>query len=120
MPAILTGPMNKTQEYGEDLMATFTCTAFGGNDAEIVFVWYPQFVFFSTVESLNADGSITSTASSIIPFIHFMGNRTGLYSCCVYFHGSSIDQNCDTATISIGKISVFDFQKFFFVLCVLF
>ena len=102
--------MNITQEYGEDLTATFTCTAFGGNDAEIVFVWNPQFVFFSTVESFNADGSITSTANTIIPFIHFMGNRTGLYSCCVYFYGSSIDQNCDTATITIGKI---DFETLF-------
>ena len=105
--------MNVTLEYSDDLIAIFTCTAFGGLDTEIVFTWSAedlQDYSLSTVEILNADNSTTSTAT-----FHSTQNRESLFSCCVsydyysyyhyyyyYYHYSS-EINCETATANIGK-----------------
>ena len=98
--------MNITLEYSgdDDLMATFNCTAFGGHDAEIIFVWStedPHFSISTYFETSNADYSITSTATTAIDSTR---NRRSLYSCCVHFYyGHGFVKNCETATINIGK-----------------
>ena len=99
--------MNVTLEYSDELTATFTCTAFGGSGAEIVFLWYivnphlgmQQTGFNSTVETLNADNSITSVATTNTFSVE---DTMNLFLCCVHFNGCN-DEHCETATVSIGK-----------------
>ena len=102
VPAILSGPMDLTLEYSDDLMATFYCTAFGGIGAEIEFSWSTtnsRTGFSSFVETLNADNSTTSTATTNILSLQ---DREGEYECAVYYNGS-IYENVETAILSIGK-----------------
>ena len=100
--------MNTTLEYSDSLIASFTCTAFGGNDSEIVFLWLmidvfsdePQNNFNSTVETLNADNSITSTATTSTLSVKSVANISEIL-CCVHYNGSN-DEHCEAATLSIG------------------
>ena len=102
--------MDLTLEYRDGLTATFTCTAFGGSGAEIEFLWKTitppfgtqQTGFNFTVETLNANGSITSIATTDILSVEDMAN---FFLCCVRFNGNNAE-NCETATISIGKRSI--------------
>ena len=101
--------MNTTLEYSDELIASFTCTAFGGNDSEIVFLWLttdlysdaPENNINSTVQTLNADNSITSTATTSSLSVGRVANTSEIL-CCVHYNGSN-DENCEAATLSIGK-----------------
>ena len=94
--------MNITLEYSDGLIAAFTCTAFGGSGAEIEFIWStegPPNFLISSAETLNADNSTTSIGT----IFRFINHEGGLYTCCVNYHDSDSDGNCETATINIGK-----------------
>ena len=62
--------MNMTLEYSDDdLTATFTCTAFGGDGAMLVFTWSATdstagLDIYSQSETLNPDYSTTSTITT--------------------------------------------------------
>jgi hypothetical protein len=99
VPAILSGPMNLTLEYSDDLMATFYCTAFGGIGAEIEFSWSTtnsRTGFSSFVETLNADNSTSTATTNILS----LQDREGEYECAVYYNGS-VYENDETAILSI-------------------
>ena len=103
VPAILSGPVNMTLEYSDDLTATLTCTAFGGNDAVLDFAWYyansaAEVNVTSERETLNPDNSTTSTIIITLT----LDDRESEYTCYVEYAGSS-DGNQETATLSIGK-----------------
>ena len=109
VPAILSGPMNTTLEYSDNLTASFTCTVFGGSGTDIVFLWYitnlydgePQNDFNSIVETLNADNSITSTVITSTLSVGSVANIFEVF-CCVHYNGSN-DVDCEEATMNIGK-----------------
>ena len=103
VPVILSGPMNVILEYSDNVMATFTCTAFGGSGSEIEFYWstvYTHTTFISIDETLNADNSTTSTATTTIISLQ---DREGLYRCSVYYSGHFLVFNTEIAILSIGK-----------------
>ena len=105
VPAILTGPMNVTLEYSDDLTATFNCTAFGGDGAMLVFTWSATdslagLNISSQMETLNPDNSTTSTitTNTLTP-----DDRDSMYTCVVVYNGS-LDESMETATLDIGEI----------------
>ena len=103
VPAILSGPMDLYLKYSENLMATFTCTAFGGSGIEIEFSWSAtksSIGFSSLVETLNDDDSITSTVTTNVFSPEDSG---GEYRCAVNFNGSNTYESSETATLGIGK-----------------
>ena len=102
--------MNVTLEYSNELMATFTCTAFGGYYSEIEFVWSAEDVQNYSISTFEYVNSVDYSTTSIVTMtIHSTNNRRSQYSCCVYYkydyyyYQSSFDENCETATINIGK-----------------
>ena len=104
VPAILTGPMDIILEYSDDLTATFTCTAFGGDGAMLVFTWSDTnstagFNTSSQSETLNPNSSTTST---ITTNTLTLADRDSEYTCTVIYNSSSIG-NEETANITIGK-----------------
>ena len=104
VPAIVSGPMDMTIEYSDDLTATFTCTAFGGNDAVLVFTWSAAgspagLNMTSERETLNPDNSATST---ITTNTLSLADRGSQYTCDVEYDGSS-EGNDAEATLNIGK-----------------
>ena len=92
-----------TLEYSDDLTATFTCTAFGGNNSVLVLSWT-----HSAGASLNTDTESTtvnpdnSTTSTITTDTLTVEDRGSEYTCDVTYDGSS-SANEATATLSIGK-----------------
>ena len=105
VPAILTGPMDVTLEYSDDdLTATFTCTAFGGDGAMLDFTWFavdsPAGLDTSSQrETLNPDNSTTSTITTNILTVDDSGSE---YTCDVrYQSGSEVSDAM--ATLNIGK-----------------
>ena len=104
VPAIVSGPMDMTIEYSDDLTATFTCTAFGGNDTVLVFTWSQAgspagLNMTSERETLNPDNSTTST---ITTNTLSLADRGSQYVCDVEYDGSS-EGNDAEATLNIGK-----------------
>ena len=108
VPAILSGPMNMTLEYSYILTASFTCTAFGGSEAEIAFLWdivdlYSDVDINSIVETLNSDNSTTSTVTTNILVENIVIFKA---VCCVAFNISiPFGDHCASAFIQIGKRS---------------
>ena len=90
-------------EYRDDLTATFTCTAFGGDDAELVFTWTPpsEFATSSQNQILNTDNT-TSSAITTLP-LSLMLDRGKSFTCDVAYDGTTNEDEA-TATINIGKI----------------
>ena len=96
--------MDITLEYSDDLTATFTCTAFGGDGAMLVFTWSTDspagLNTSSQRETLNPDNSVTSTITNTLT----LTDRDSEYTCTVIYDGSSFG-NEETATIIIGAKS---------------
>ena len=96
-------------------MATFTCTAYGGYYTEIEFVWSAEDLQNYSISTFEYVNSVDYSTTSIVTMtIHSANNRRSQYSCCVhynhyydyyyyYYYQSSFDENCETATINIGK-----------------
>ena len=102
VPAILSGPVDMTLEYSDDLTVTFTCSAFGGNNSVLVLSWT-----HSAGANLDTDTESTTvnpdnSTSSITTDILTLGARGSNYTCDVTYNGSS-SANEATATLSIGK-----------------
>ena len=95
-----------TVEYKDDLTASFTCTAFGGDNEELVFTWITpndatNFDANTQVETLNADNSTTST---IITLPLSLSDRMQVYACDVAYDGFPDRDAESSATLNIGKI----------------
>ena len=92
-----------TLEYSDDLTATFTCSAFGGNNSVLVLSWT-----HSVGASLNTDTESTtvnpdnSYTSSITTDTLIVEDRGSEYTCYAEYDGSS-EVNEATASLSIGK-----------------
>ena len=97
--------MDVTLEYSDDLTATFTCTAFGGDNSVLVLSWT-----HSAGASLNADTENTTVnpdnnyTSTITTDTLTLDDRGNEYVCHVEYDGGS-EENVATATLSIGKSS---------------
>ena len=98
VPAILTGPMDVTLEYSDDLTATFTCTAFGGDGAMLDFTWSGLNIP-SHSETVNPDNSTTSTITTNTLTVDASGSK---YTCDVMYQGGSEESEA-MATLNIGK-----------------
>ena len=93
-----------TLEYSDDLTATFTCTAFGGDDAVLVFTWSDTnstaaLNASSQSETLNSNNSVTST---ITTNTLTLADRDSEYTCTVVYEGT-LPKNEEKANITIGK-----------------
>ena len=90
-----------TLEYSDTLTATFTCTAFGGNGALLVFAWAPAtaFVSDSQMPVINQDNSTTST---ITTNLLTLSKRGDMYTCEVEYEGGSFDSE-SIAVVNIGE-----------------
>ena len=95
------GPVDMTLEYSDTLTATFTCTAFGGDGAQLEFHWAPAtaFVSDSQMEEMNTDNSTTSTITTN-PLT--LSDRGDTYTCRVEYEGSSFDSESE-AVVNIGE-----------------
>ena len=100
VPAILNGPEDVVLEYSDNLTATFSCTAFGGNESEINIAWATEIPdeLQPPQEAVNPDGSITSIVTTNILNL---SNRGSEYTCSVSYSGDS-EVNEDFATLSLG------------------
>ena len=93
-----------TLEYSDDdLTATFTCTAFGGDGAMLDFTWLTYspagFDASSQSETLNPDNSTTSTITTNTLTVDDSGSE---YTCDVMYQSGS-EVNDATASLNIGK-----------------
>ena len=90
-----------TLEYSDTLTATFTCTAFGGDGAQLVFAWTPAstFVSDSQMQQMNQDNSTTSTITTN-PLT--LSDRGETHTCEVEYEGSSSDSESE-AVVNIGE-----------------
>ena len=95
------GPVVMTLEYSDTLTATFTCTAFGGDGAQLVFHWSPASTFdtSSQMEERNQDNSTTSTITTN-PLT--LSERGDTYACGVEYDGGSSDSYSE-AVVNIGE-----------------
>ena len=93
-----------TLEYSDELTATFTCTAFGGDGVALVFTWSDtnsaaELNASSQSETLNSNNSVTST---ITTNTLTLDDRDSEYTCTVVYE-VSLPKNEETAAITIGK-----------------
>ena len=91
-----------TLEYIDDQTATFTCTAFGGNNAQLLFRWISDIIFdtSSQQEMQNADNSTTSIVTTL-PLS--LASRGETYTCNVAYSHSPQSSSDATAALSIGE-----------------
>ena len=94
-----------TLEYSDDdLTATFTCTAFGGDGAMLDFTWSDTdspagLDISSQSQILNPDNSVTSTITTNTLTVGDSGSE---YSCDVMYQGGSEESEA-MATLNIGE-----------------
>ena len=95
------GPVDMTLEYSDTLTATFTCTAFGGDGALLVFHWTlaSGFDTSSQMQEMNSDNSTTSTITTN-PLT--LSERGDTYTCGVEYVGGSFDSDSE-AVVNIGE-----------------
>ena len=96
--------MDMTLEYSDDLTASFTCTAFGGNNSVLVLSWTHSVgtSFNTDTENTIVNPDDNSYTSTITTDTLTLGDRGSQYSCDAEYDGSS-SANEATATLSIGK-----------------
>ena len=93
-------------EYTDVLTATFTCTAFGGNDAPLEIDWLAEATGFNTSSSSRTDviNADNSTTSSITTLPLSLSDRGSMYTCDVTYEGAPDDPDTETsATVDIGE-----------------
>ena len=104
-----------TVEYSDDLTATFSCTASGGVNEDLVFTWNApndatDFNDRTRMETMNADNSITSTITTQ-PLS--LSDRGEVYTCDVAYAGFPDRDSESFATLNIGKtIAIYQFGNF--------
>ena len=101
VPAILMGPEDMILEYSDVLTATFTCTAFGGNDAELLFNWNPTAGFNDDSLKQMINPNDNSTTSTITTDPLTLSDRGETYSCNVEYDLNQ--RNAEAATLAIGE-----------------
>ena len=94
-----------TVEYSDGVTASFTCTAFGGDNEELVFTWIPpndatDFDDNTQVETMNADNSTTSTITTLTLSL---SDRMQVYTCNVAYADFPDGQEDSIATLNISK-----------------
>ena len=98
------GPEDMILEYTDVLTATFTCTAFGGNDAPLEIDWLAEATgvnINSRTDVINADNSSTSSITTL-PLS--LSDRGSVYSCDVTYEGAPSDPDTEaSATVDIGE-----------------
>ena len=98
------GPEDMILEYSDVLTATFTCTAFGGDDAPLEIDWLSQATGFnisSRIDGINADNSTTSSITTLPLSLSDVGS---MYTCDVTYEGApSGDDNEASASVDIGE-----------------
>ena len=99
------GPQDVFLEYSDVLTATFTCTAFGGDDAPLTFEWLAPsgvtgFNISSRIDGINADNS---TTSSITTFPLSLSDRGSMYTCDVTYESAPGDDAEASATVDISE-----------------
>ena len=105
VPAILMGPEDMILEYNDVLTATFTCTAFGGNDTPLEIDWLAEaevtgFNVSSRTDDINADNS---TTSSITTLPLSLSDRGATYTCDVAYASPPKVVTDALATVDIGE-----------------
>ena len=88
-----------TLEYSDTLTATFTCTAFGGDGAQLEFEWTPENAFDSSpeTEDTNPDNSTSTVTTNPLTL-----SERGDIICEVDYTGAS-SQSQSSAVLNIGK-----------------
>ena len=99
------GPEDMILEYSDVLTATFTCTAFGGNDAPLAIAWVTQagvtaLNISSKTEDINADNSTTSSITTL-PLL--LSDRGSMHTCDVAYASAPGDVTDASATVDIGE-----------------
>ena len=96
--------MDMTLEYSDDLTATFSCTAFGGNNSVLVLSWTHSVGanFNTDTESTTINPDDNTYTSTITTDTLTLDDRGSEYTCDAEYDGSS-SANEATATLSIGK-----------------
>ena len=86
------------------MIANFTCTAFGGDNEQLVFTWASSIGLNtdSQVETLNTDNTTTSTIANL-PLS--LSDRMQIYTCDVAYQGFPNRDTESFATLNIGKSS---------------
>ena len=105
VPAILMGPVDVTLEYRDVLTASLTCTAFGGDSAELIFTWISAsgitgYNVSSNIEIQNSDNSTTSRITTLPLSLSDRGSR---YTCDVAYASNPTEEVEASATLNIGK-----------------
>lgn len=102
-----------TLVYSTMLTTTLSCTAFGGNGAQLEFIWTSTVGGLdqdTQIETLNEDNSTTSTISTMILTVENIGR----YICDVAYQSSPDDTDDLSATINISKIN--DLTVFYIII----
>lgn len=104
-----------TLRYSDELTATFVCTAFGGENTQLVFTWNPSTKFDQAPlqPTENADKSTTSTITTLPLSLR---DREGVCTCQVRFMNTLAFAEA-SATLSIGEVTYFIYN-YDFKLCV--
>ena len=99
------GPEDMILEYSHVLTATFTCTAFGGDDAPLTIDWVARsgvtgFNISSGIDGINADNS---TTGSITTLPLSLSDRGSMYTCDVTYESAPGDDTEASASVDISE-----------------
>lgn len=104
VPAILVGPEDMVVEYSDVLTATFTCTAFGGDGAQLVFTWtHMGGTGLNDTSKVEVENSDNSTTSTITTFSLSLSDRGNSYTCDVAYASDPSEEDEASATLNIGE-----------------
>ena len=95
------GPEDMILEYSDVLTATFTCTAFGGDNVELMFNWSPTGAFNGDSLKQMINPNDNSTTSTITTDPLTLNDRGETYSCNVEYDLNR--RNAEAATLAIGE-----------------
>ncbi|CAI8037869.1 Tyrosine-protein kinase-like otk, partial [Geodia barretti] len=107
------GPEDMILEYSDVLTATFTCTAFGGDDAPLAIDWLSQATGFNAISRIDGINADNSTTSSITTLPLSLSDRGSIYTCDVTYESAPGDDNEASATVDIVPATTEDPQNVF-------
>ena len=98
-----------TLEYRDVLTASLTCTAFGGDSAQLIFTWIsPSGVTgYNTSSNIEIQNSDNSTTSRITTLPLSLSDRGSEYTCDVAYASVPFEDNEASAALNIGKCSIY-------------
>ena len=100
------GPTATPIQYSDDLTATLTCTAFGGDGVELHFRWSSpnNAIPFNTDSHVEIANEDYSTTSIITTDPLSLAHRGEMYTCDVAYASNPSEENEVLATLNIGEI----------------